>query len=380
MATIAQILPSLHAGGVERGSIEIASALIKAGHRGIVISAGGEMVAELTEMGAEHITLPVAGKQPLSALKRGAILAEVLQQEQVDLLHYRSRVPAWLSLIARKKLRKQGYHLPLVATYHGMYPAQNALKRFYNSGMIRADHTIAVSHAIAARIAEQYPNFDQQNLTVIPRGCDLDIFRPETDESQADWRTEWGLDAAAPVLMLVGRLTNFKGVAFMAQALAQVADLPWQFVSVGDYADYPEEVARIHQAFNAAGIGERMHFLGVQRDMANVYPKADILLSGSQQPEAFGRTIIEAASCGIPALVPDQGGTAEVVLDDKTGWHYRFRDTNDAARVLRKALMTSVRTRQQMGQAARARVLAHYRLEAMQESTLAVYTKMLRDI
>lgn len=333
------------------------------------------MVAELARIDGEHITLPVAAKNPLTAWKRAGLLAKTLQQERVDLLHYRSRVPGWLSLLARRKLHQRGYILPVLSTYHGIYPAQNAMKRYYNSVMVRGDHTIAVSRAVADWIRGQHPDFDAQNMTVIPRGCDLSAFTAKP--ANPDWRSEMGLDLNAPILMQVGRLSSLKGAAFMARALIQLRDLPWQFVLVGEDAAYPEEVARITQTFENAGVRNRLHFLGVQRDMARLYPQADILLCGAQHPEAFGRTIIEAAACGVPALVPDQGGTAEVVVDGITGWHYRFCDGDHAGCVLRSVLMQNETRRRAIGQAAQARVQRYYRLEAMQQATLEVYQRLL---
>lgn len=380
MATIAQILPSLHSGGVERGTIEIAYALVQAGHRALVISSGGAMVAELSDVGAEHITMPVAAKQPFTAFRRGAMLAQVLQQENIDLLHYRSRVPGWLSVMARRIVRKQGGNLSLLSTYHGMYPAQNRVKHYYNSVMVRADHTIAVSHTVADWIRAQYPNFDSRKMTIIPRGCNLSLFTARKHHDHPAWCAQYGLDASAPVLMQVGRLSSLKGAAFLAQALAQLADLPWQWVLVGEDSSYPEEVARIKRTLHAAGVADRVHFFGVRRDMAELYAHTDLLLSGAQQPEAFGRTIIEAAACSVPAIVPDYGGTAEVVVDGITGWHYGFRDSGDAARVLRCALSRDAAQRDEIGQAAQRRVLQQYRLESMQEATLQVYERLLGSV
>ncbi|NQY81776.1 MAG: glycosyltransferase [Alphaproteobacteria bacterium] len=379
MATIAQILPSLHFGGVERGCIEIASALVAAGHRALVVSEGGAIVADLSAMGAEHFCLPVGQKQLFSVWWRARGLADRLRKEGATVLHYRSRAPGWLSLLARWMLRREGYNLHLVSTYHGVYSAANAFKRRYNSVMVRADRVIAVSRAVRTHIEQQYPYLPTQCVRLIPRGCDVRAFSlwsPKPQE-RAEWAQSLGLVPEQAILLQVGRLTPLKGAAFMAQVLAQLPDMMWQWLLVGEHIAHPEEVARVQQTLTAAGVSERVHFLGVRRDVAEIYPYADVLLSASQQPEAFGRTVIESAACGIPALVPDQGGTAEVVVDHKTGWQYRLGDVTDAARKMREILNLSTQARVRIGQSAHRRVLARYRLEDMQRATLDVYAEFM---
>ena len=201
--TVLQVLPALEAGGVERGTLEIAAALREAGARALVVSSGGRMAAGL---GADHIPLPVHTKNPLRVWRNAAGLKALIEREGVDLVHARSRAPAWS---ARSASRRAG--VPFVTTFHGAYGASSAAKRAYNGIMVRGDVVIAVSDFIAAHIQEIY-RCPPSRIRVVHRGIDAAAFDPGTvpPREKAALRAAWGVPEGARALLLPGRLTRLK--------------------------------------------------------------------------------------------------------------------------------------------------------------------------
>lgn len=375
MATIAQILPGFDSGGVEAHCLEMANACGLAGHRSLVISAGGGMVSALRN--SEHFTLPVGDKNPLTACQRAHQLADFLEKEQVQISHYRSRVPGWLTLWARRILAKRGYHLHLVSSYHGFYQAKSSLKRLYNSVMTRADHVVPNSYAVKAHMMARYGALPEDRVTVIPEGIDLADYPLRADRDCLSQRRVLGLPESTMVLLQVGRLSSLKGAAFMAKVLAEFPDRDWLWLLVGEAEKFPDEKARIEQVLSRHKLSPRVRYWGVRGDLPHIYPAADILLSGSLRPEAFGRTVVEAAACAVPAFVPDQGGTAEVVLDGTTGWHYPLGNEKQAVQRLGSVLSLPREARTRVGLSAFAHVRDNYPLRATEQKTLKIYADLL---
>jgi glycosyltransferase involved in cell wall biosynthesis len=369
MPTVLQVLPSLVAGGVERGTLEIAEAIIGAGGQALVASAGGSLVGPLERLGARHITLPLRTKNPLGMLRNAAALARLVAVERVGIIHARSRAPAWSAWLAA---RRSGAHF--VTTYHGTYNEGIAGKRFYNSVMARGERVIAISEFIADHVRERHGT-DAGRLRVIPRGVDPRRFDPALVplESLAALRAEWRLPEGCPVVMLPARLTRWKGQGVLLDAMAR---LPGNAVAVlvGDGGSGWRRtlVARAGEL----GLADRLRLVGHTDDMAAALLLADVVVHASTDAEAFGRTVIEAQAMARPVIAADLGGPRETVEHGVTGWRVPPGDPSALAAAIGAALALPAADLAAMGQRARANVLAHYTTQAMQAATLAVYREL----
>jgi glycosyltransferase involved in cell wall biosynthesis len=309
---IVQILPELNAGGVERGTLEIAAHLVRAGHESIVISNGGRMVAELEQAGSRHIRMPVHRKAPAS-LGQIPRLREIFAEEKPDLIHVRSRLPAWLAWLAWKSLDRRT-RPRFITTVHGFYSV-NA----YSAVMTRGERVIAVSESVRDYILKNYPKSPPENIRVIPRGVDpgdygVD-FRPAA-EWLARWRAQQPGLAEKCVLLLPGRITRLKGHEDFFHLIDDLknAGFPVHGLIAGDAHEkkraYLEELRELARTL---GLGADITFLGHRADIREVMSVCDIICALSQQPESFGRTVLEAMALGKPVVGYDCGGVGELL-------------------------------------------------------------------
>ncbi len=313
--TVAQLLPELEVGGVEQGTLEIAEALVLAGHRAIVISAGGRLVPRLEALGATHITLPI-GRKRLSSLRLVGALRDVFRRERVDLVHARSRLPAWLGWFARRGL--PAHQQPRwVTTVHGPYTINR-----YSRIMVSGEAVIAISQFIREYIFRAYPGAVAASAVhLIPRGVDRARY-PSGFTPDADWLTNWqaghpSLAGRLP-LVLPGRLTRWKGQEDFLELLARLlaAGLPVHGLLAG--GAHPRKRAfedELRARAAVLGISERLSFLGQRSDLREVLAVSACAFSLTGAPEAFGRTTIEALSLGVPVIGYDHGGTGEILRE-----------------------------------------------------------------
>lgn len=313
--TVAQLLPELEVGGVEQGTLEIAEALVLAGHRAVVISAGGRLVPRLEALGATHITLPI-GRKRLSSLRLVGALRDVFRRERVDLVHARSRLPAWLGWFARRGL--PAHQQPRwVTTVHGPYTINR-----YSRIMVSGEAVIAISQFIREYIFRAYPGAVAASAVhLIPRGVDRARY-PSGFTPDADWLANWraghpSLAGRLP-LVLPGRLTRWKGQEDFLELLARLlaAGLPVHGLLAG--GAHPRKRAfedELRARAAALGISERLSFLGQRSDLREVLAVSACAFSLTGAPEAFGRTTIEALSLGVPVIGYDHGGTGEILRE-----------------------------------------------------------------
>ena len=369
---VLQVLPALVSGGVERGTIEIAEAIRDAGWRSLVASAGGPMVAELDRLGVRHVTLRLDRKSPGELWNNAAALTELVRREGIDILHARSRGPAWSALLAA---RRSGAHF--VTTYHGTYNEGFPGKRLYNSVMARGERVIAVSHHIAAIVTARH-RVPPARLRIIPRGVDPRRFDPALvpEERVAGLRAAWGVPADRPVILLPGRLTRWKGQAVLIDAMARLPDCVFAVLAGGGGTGaYRTE---LHALAARHGIAGRVRILGHVEGMAAALLAADLVVHASTEAEAFGRTVVEAQAMGRPVIASDLGGPRETVEEGVTGWRVPPGDPAALAAAISRVLSMPAADRVAIGQAARAAVLAGpSTTAAMQAATLAVYREVL---
>ena len=384
---VLQVLPALKDGGVEKSTLEMADYLLKAGWRPLVTSAGGPKAKELAAAGVRHISLPLATKTPWGILWNALRIARIIREENVALVHARSRAPAWSAWLAA---RMTG--VAYVTTFHGTYGLSGGkLKRIYNSVMTKGPVIIANSEFIKAHILENY-EIDGKPIVVAPRGIEPAVWNTDnfTEHERQSVRDELAIDDGVPMLLMVGRITRWKGHDLVLEALGQIADLPWVLVVAGGVDKKSEYGAQLKAQAERLGIGERIRWLGSRKDVARLLSASQIAISGSTRPEAFGRVAVEAMAMGVPVVATGIGGSAETILDGQTGWlvtpeRHRgeaaepmfgeFRPQAMAA-ILRKALQNR-RQLITMGHAARAHVLQHYTVDQCCAAELRAYIMVL---
>ncbi len=371
--TVLQVLPALETGGVERGTLEMVQAIVRAGGSALVASAGGRMVPAVERAGGTHITLKLASKNPARIWSNAARLAFLIRAADVDIVHARSRAPAWSAWLACKRT---GAHL--VTTWHGVYSENAPGKRRYNAVMARGERVIAISQFVAARLSSRH-RIDPEKLRIIPRGVDPETFDPDavTGHRVARLAAQWRLPDGATTIVLPARLTRWKGHAVMLEALALLERRDIHLVLVGADQGRTRFRKELIARAEALGVADRVRLAGHCDDMPAALMLAEIVVNPSVEPEPFGRTVIEAQAMGRPVVVSDQGGTAETVEHGVTGWRVPPADPAALAQMIDAILRLSADERAAYGWYARQSVCAHYTTAAMQEATLNVYRELL---
>jgi glycosyltransferase involved in cell wall biosynthesis len=353
--------------------VEIVEALVAQGHKALVASQGGRLVAAIERAGGEHVTLPLKTKNPWAMYRHGAALAQLIRDRKVDLIHARSRAPAWSVLRAS---RLTG--VPFITTYHGAYSDTSRAKRLYNSVMVRGALVIAASGFIANLIQQQH-GVPAERIRLIPRGVDPLVFDPAAQLGLrvAKLATAWGLSEQAKVVLLPARISRWKGQSVLIAALAELGRADVVAVFVGSDQGRHTYVRALLDQAAALGVTAQIKFSGHCADMPAALMLADVVVSASTEPEAFGRAVIEAQAMERVVIAADHGGAAETVEHGETGILVPPGDVAALTEALRATFDASPADRQAMGERARASVLAHYTIGVLQDATLGVYEEVL---
>jgi glycosyltransferase involved in cell wall biosynthesis len=307
---VIQVLPELNSGGVERGTLEVGKYLVEQGHESLVISHGGRLVEQLESEGSRHITLPVHKKR-LRSLKQVKVLRKLFQQERPDIIHLRSRLPAWLAWLAWRKMDPKT-RPRLVTTVHGMYSVN-----FYSKIMTRGEAVICVSNSVKDYVLKNYPDVPAEKLRVIHRGVDPQQF-PYGFQPQADWLKKWQADypqlEGKFVITLPGRITRWKGPLDFIQVVAKLKKqgIPIHGLLVGE--PHPKKLdflKEVKAEIQGAGLEQDITLVGHRSDLREVMAVSDVVISCSTDPEAFGRVTLEALAIGKPVTGYAHGGVAE---------------------------------------------------------------------
>lgn len=376
--TILQVIPDLAAGGAERTTIEVAEAIIEAGGRALVVSQGGRLLPELEKAGGLNVELPVRSKNPITIRRNAMKLARLIRAQSVDLVHARSRAPAWSTYWAARRT-----HVPFVTTYHGAYSGVSGLKRTYNSIMARGDLVIANSDWTAAHVRSVHDT-DKDRIVTIPRGVDFDVFDASlvSPERVRAIRESWqiGPDEKRLVLLLPGRLTAWKGQSIAIEAMAGLSGAERAkllLVLAGDAQGRTSYVEKLEDQIIASELGGSVRLVGHCEDMAAAYAASDIVLAPSTRPEAFGRVAAEASAMGKPVIVADHGGQKEIVIEGTTGSRAEPGNAADLAASIRAILQLGPEGRAGMGEAGRQHVHERFSKRGLQAATLEVYKRLL---
>ncbi|GAB2552944.1 glycosyltransferase [Rhodanobacter koreensis] len=363
LMTVVQLIPALHSGGAERSALEVARALVQAGHRSVVISAGGRLAAQLLAEGSEHITLDL-GRKSLGTLTRLGVLRRVLRELKPDIVHARSRLPAWMGWWALKGMAPRPH---FITTVHGLNTPGN-----YSAILLRGERVIAVSQTVRDYVLSHYPWLEPGRVRVIPRGIDPSAFpyghRPE-DAWQKAFFAEYPALAGAPLLTLPGRGTRLKGHHDAIELLADLKrrGIEARLLLLGVIEPGREDyVKELRELISMRGVTNQVVLTPPRNDICDIYAVSTLVLQLSNKPESFGRTVIEALSLCRPVLGYAHGGVGELLAELYPAGRVppgdRERLVERAAELLRVAPPISP--------------LQSYRLIDMQQATLALYDEV----
>ncbi len=372
-ARILQLLPKLDTGGAERAVVEISEAITAAGHKVFIACENGPLSQAALRAGAEIIPLPLNTKSPFALRRNAKRLQKFIRAQNIDLVHAHSRAPAWSGFWATQRCK-----IPFVTTYHGVYSENAPFKRRYNAVMASGDRVIAVSHFIAAMIQSRHQT-DASRLRIIPGGVDTAKFNPAAvlGDRMAKLAREWRLPSGVPTIMLPGRLTSWKGHSLTITALAALRHKDTVAIFAGGDQGRTKYTQSLIAQAESLGVADRLRLAGHHEDMPAAMMLADIVINASTDPEAFGRTIVEAQAMGRIVIAADHGGARETIIHGETGFLFPPGDYLALANTIDAAMDFTAEERITWGQNARAAVAQHYSIAAMQNAVLAVYAELL---
>lgn len=345
--TILQVTPALEQGGVEIGTLEMGAYIIEQGWRSLVASNGGGLVSKLEEESSEHFCLPLQKKNPVTLIKNAFALKNIIKEQQVDLVHVRSRAPAWSVRLACALTKT-----PWISTFHGTYGLQNSLKKTYNACMLKGARIIAISQFIYDHIQKNY-DVDMQKVSIAKRCYDPQRFNLTkiNKDKVTELRKQWQIKEDDKVLLFPGRITSWKGQSLFIEALADIKQ-PYKAIFIGGTGGGKKQAfkERLEARIKELNLEDKIIFAGSHTDMASVYAAGDFMVSAALDPEAFGRTLVEAQAMGKPVIAAAHGGALETVKDKQTGLHFIPKDKEDLSKKLEIALRMDDATYKTMSQ------------------------------
>ena len=364
---VLQVLPALHSGGVERGTVEFAGELVRRGHESIVLSSGGPLVKQLEKQGSTHITRPVHRKS-LRSFGQIRPVRTLLRELRPDIVHVRSRMPAWILYLAWRGLPRHD-RPALVATFHGMYSVNP-----YSAVMAKAEQLIAVSNCVEHYVKNSY-GVAPERLTVIQRGVDVDGFRKA--RLDPDWLerlfTQQPQLRDKRLLLMPGRISRWKGQLQFLEVMARITRQRPEchgLVVGGVEPGKDRFMKELEQRRRELDLEAKVTFLGQRSDMSELYLASDLVCHMSTKPEPFGRTVTEALACGTPVVAFDRGGAAETL---RACFPEGLVAPDDTEAFARQAMALLDQAEYHI------RLPRRFRLDAQVEATLAVYQRALDE-
>ena len=378
---ILQIIPSLESGGVERGTIDIAKALKNQNFLPIVISSGGVLTYDLKEAKIHHFKLDVKSKNPLTIFLNIKKIAQIINENKVDLVHVRSRAPMWSAYYACRETKTK-----LISTIHGTYSLgflfwkDFFLKKFYNSIMFKANAIIVVSNYIKNYLLRNYQENFADLIEVIQRGVDLQYFnRDKVSKNRIiDLIKKWNLPEDKRMILMPARFTSWKGHEFLIEALSKVKN-DFFCVMVGSDHGHKKYRKKIEQKIVKENLAGKIRIVGACRDMPATYQLAHFVVAPSVRPEAFGRIAIEAQASSKIIVATKIGGALETVIEEQTGFLVEPFDTQNLADVIDKILTMPKEEIEKIGLAGRKNVEDNFSNDLMCQRTIEVYIKTLSN-
>lgn len=370
---ILQILPELKLGGVERGTIEIAKAGKKLGYEMVVASSGGHLVNQLDSAEIKHINLPLSSKNPFVIMENIRNLKKIIKDCGVDIVHARSRAPAWSAYFAAKQAKCH-----FMTTFHGAYSIGGPLKRWYNSVMTKGEVVIAISHFIKDHILENY-KVDESKVRVVPRGVDLDQFtRDKVHKIRIINMAEmFKIELDVPVILLPARFSRWKGHEFLLDALNLIKDEKFVCVFAGYDKKHENYYRELERKVKEYDLFQKVRIIAEVKDMPALYSLSDIVVSASTQPEAFGRVSIEGQAMERMVVATNHGGSCETVKNGENGWLVESGDVEGLAATLKELLNINDKQRKSVTTKARHNIERNFSMDNMVKKTFSVYNELI---
>ena len=370
--SVLQVLPHLNSGGLVSGAVEISEALQKTGMNSFVASAGGRREREITKAGGKVINFSLGSKNPIIMLLNVYKLSRIIKKYKINIIHARSRAPAWSAYFAAKKMG-----IPFVTTFHGTYSIQNKLKKKYNSIMVKSDRVIAISRFINNHILSNY-NVDKDKIVTIHRGINIERFNylKVADERLISLLNIFNIPEDSFVVLLPGRITRWKGHILLIEAIFKLQRSDIICLFVGDSQGRNKYYAELEKILDKFKLKNNFRIIPNQSDMATIYKLADVVVSSSLDPEAFGRVIVEAQAMGRPTISANHGGGSEIIIDGLTGWLFKPGDADDLSDKINKALSLNKDNRDKLAINAIKRAKLNFNNEMMCVKTLQVYAEL----
>ena len=377
---VLQVIPRLGYGGAETGCYDIAHYLSENNCKSYIITSGGELVKFIDKKKVKLIRLPVQSKNPIIMLINSIIISLVILFFNINIVHARSRAPAWSCFIATKITGRK-----FVTTFHGTYNFKSKLKKFYNSVMVKSDLIIAGSNFIFTHINENYSEYlsTKKKFLVIFRGINTDYFDPSTtlEKDEDELFKSWELKVGKKIILFPGRLTSWKGQEMFLESINKVNIKLGHnaFIAVILGSDqgrdlYKKKLIRLVEQYR---LTNQVKFIEHCKNMPVAYKISDFVVSASIEPEAFGRISVEAQSMKKPILASNIGGSKETIIDNKTGILFETGNTEDMSKKIIELFNYDESTINQMGIEGRKNVISKFNVEKMCFSTYSEYKKLI---
>ena len=379
---VLQVIPKLGYGGAETGCYDIAHFLSENDCGSFLATSGGELLKFVKKEKVKLIRLPVHSKNPLLILFNTLVLSLYIIFFKINIIHARSRAPAWSCYFASLITRRI-----FVTTFHGTYNFKSNLKKFYNSIMLRAKLTIAGSNFIFSHINENYSEYlsKEKKLRVIFRGINVDYYNPKNISvlKQEKLKQEWGISSSKFTILLPGRLTYWKGQEKFIEALNILIEdydiSNYQAIILGSDQGrkvYSKKLVNLVERYN---LNKKVKFINHCKEMPLAYSLADVVVSTSVEPEAFGRVSVEAQSMGKPIIASNIGGSKETIINKKTGLLYKYDDPRELAKSLNTVIQLTPDELKFMGKEGRNNITKKFDVETMCQSNLKEYRRLIKN-
>ena len=418
-------MPSMISGGVERGTVDIANACVAGGFISIIASAGGSMLRQLNNK-VMHYKIPLDSKNPFRMIAHIKRIEDIIKEHNVDIVHARSRAPAWSGYFASKRCKCH-----FITTFHGVYSFNNVLKKYYNSIMTKGVRIVVGSRFIQNHVIDHY-NVDEKKISFIPRGIDTHLFNCDnvSEDKINKIKKHLNIQHKWPIILLPGRLTEWKGHMFLVKALARLSsfhytpsqsfsrflgqrfdsettlekprisrafsrvvseskikpkslenDLEWVYTClfVGDDKGHYHYVKRLKRQINQMKLDKKVFIVTHVEDMAPLYKLADIVVSASIRPESFGRVAAEAQSMERLIIATNHGGSRDTVLPGKTGWLVDKSNIASLTEALKEALSLKKEQRDKIGKKGRKNIINNFSNKQMFDKTLSLYKDLCKS-
>ena len=377
---ILQVIPKLGYGGAETGCFDLAHYLHEHNCKSYIVTSGGPLLKYINKKKVKILRLPVQSKNPILILLNSILLTLIIFFLNVDIVHARSRAPAWSCLIATKLTRRK-----FVTTFHGTYNLKSDLKKWYNSVMVRSDLIIAGSNFIFSHIKENYSKYlsNKKKFLVIFRGINTDYFNPkkikESDKNLL--KKKWNITDDKKIILLPGRLTEWKGQEMFIEAISllkkNLSEIEFIAVILGSDQGrkiYKKKLIRLVEQHRLSG---NVIFVDHLELMPIAYEISTVIVSSSIEPEAFGRVSVEAQSMEKPIVASNIGGSNETIINDKTGFLFKAGDSKNLSEKLKEVLNLSELTLNGIGAEGRKNIIAKFNVEKMCNTTYSEYKKLI---